>query len=262
MNRATEPLLGNADPPSFEVLRPEGRSPFVLTCDHASARIPNALGDLGLPEGERLRQIAWDIGSAGVTRALSEDLDAPAVLSGYSRLVIDCNRPFEHHTSITLKSEDTEIPGNANLGAGDRQRRQRELFHPYHDAIRKILDARESAGQRSVLVAMHSFTPAFHGEARAWDVAVLYQRDRRFSATLLDQLHDQPGLCVGDNEPYQVTDDHDYGIPVHGEQRGLLHALVEVRQDHIASADGQRKWGERLAALLPKALAALEEQDG
>ena len=259
MSRGAGLLLGDTEPPSCEVLRPEGRSEFVLTCDHASPRIPTALGDLGLPASERRRHIAWDIGSAGVARALSEHLDAPAVLSGYSRLVIDCNRPFEHHTSITAESEATEVPGNRDVDAADRERRQRELFHPYHDAIRKILDARAAAGRKSVLVALHSFTPTFHGESRPWHVSVLYQRDRRLSATLIDQLRDQPGLCVGDNEPYQVTDAHDYGIPVHGEQRGLLHTLVEVRQDLVADEAGQIAWGERLAEVLPKALAALED---
>lgn len=250
------PLLGPDEPPACEVVRPEGSSPFFLTCDHASRRIPVRLGDLGLTEAERARHIAWDVGAAGLARTLSERLDAALVLQNYSRLVIDANRPFENPDSIPVRSETTEIPGNRNLGADAVAARRREIFGPYHERIGDLLERRAEAGRATVVVAVHSFTPVYHGVQRPWHLAVLYGRDPRFARSLLAVLAGESGLCVGDNEPYQVDDESDYGIPVHAEKRGLPYALVEVRQDEIETEDRQRRWGERLAAWLGAALHA------
>lgn len=250
---STRTLLASDEPPACVVLRPNGGSPFVLTCDHGGNRIPRALGDLGLGAAERERHIAWDLGAAGLARGLSAALDAPLVMQNYSRLVIDCNRPFENPDSIALRSEDTEIPGNHGLTPDSIEERRREIFAPYHRSLGALLDTRAAAGRDSVLIALHSFTEVFRGESRPWDVSLLYQRDRRLSAALIDLLEDLPGLCVGDNLPYQVGDSHDYGIPVHGEARGLIHGLVEVRQDHLNTDAGRVAWVERLADVLPRA---------
>src|SRR5438067_731953 len=157
-------LLGEGDPPPVRILRPAGRSDFVLAADHAGRAIPRRLGDLGLPESELGRHIAWDIGIAGVTAKLAELLDATAVLQNYSRLVIDCNRRPDWDSSIPTVSELTEIPGNANITAAEREARRREIFEPYHRRLGELLDARAAAGRRTVLIAMHSFTPVFKGE--------------------------------------------------------------------------------------------------
>ena len=172
-------LLAGDEPTPVRVLRPRGTSDFVLAADHAGRLIPRALGTLGVAESELTRHIAWDIGIAAVTEALSELLDAAAVLQTYSRLVIDCNRSPGHPTSIPAISELTPIPGNEGLPDADRERRRRAIFDPYHAAIAALLDERGAAGRRTVLVAMHSFTPVFMSIARSVEVGVLITTKRR-----------------------------------------------------------------------------------
>ncbi len=253
-------LLDADEPPPVCVLREAGRSDFFLTADHAGRTIPRRLGTLGLPEGERARHIAWDIGIAGVTERLSAALDATAVFQTYSRLVIDCNRGHGVDSSIPTVSETTEIPGNRDLSSDERTARQREIFVPYHARIRDLLDARVKAGRRTVLVAMHSFTPVFKGTRRLMQVGVLYNREPRLAHILLGLLRAEGDLEVGDNAPYSVSDSTDYTIPMHGERRGLAHVELEIRQDLIADDAGQAAWAVRLTRLLCAADAELTNQ--
>lgn len=250
-------LLSAEDPYPVRVLRQGGASDIFLTADHAGWVIPKALGDLGVSETERRRHIAWDIGIADVTEKLSELLDATAVLQTYSRLVIDCNRHPDWPTAMPEISEHTSIPGNANLSAEDRQARVDAIFTPYHNCIHNLLDAR--ANRRTLLIAMHSFTPSFKGESRAMQIGMLYNRDPTLALILMDLLRQEGDLVVGDNAPYAVNDDSDYGIPVHGEKRGLPHVEVEIRQDLITSPEGQQAWAIRFARLLTAADAALKK---
>jgi len=250
-------LIAEDEPGPVTVLRPAGRSDFLLTADHAGRAIPRLLGTLGLSESERARHIAWDIGIAGVTERLAALLDATAVLQRYSRLVIDCNRQPGFDSSIPAISESTPIPGNEGLSAGEREARRAEIFAPYHEAIVRLLDARQQAGRRTVLVAMHSFTPVFKGVVRAVEIGVLYNRDARLPRLLLALLRAEGDLVVGDNEPYRVSDVTDYTVPVHGEGRGLPHVEIEIRQDLIADPEGESAWAARLARLLSAADAAL-----
>jgi predicted N-formylglutamate amidohydrolase len=252
-----EPLLAPDEPAPARVLRPQGQSDFVLTADHAGRVIPRRLGTLGVSEAERRRHIAWDIGIAGVTEALSERLDATALIQTYSRLVIDCNRDPGHPTSIPTISEATAIPGNENLPFAEREARRAAIFTPYHDAIAAALDAR--AGRRTMLIALHSFTPVFKGLARAVEIGVLYHRDRRLADIMLGLLRAEGDLAVGDNEPYAITDTSDYTIPVHGEGRFLPHVELEIRQDLIAGPAGETAWADRLARLLQAADERLRE---
>ena len=250
----TAPLLAADEPSPVTVLREGGRSAIVLTADHAGRLIPRSLRQLGVPDQEMERHIAWDIGIEGVTRRLSALLDAPAVLQTYSRLVIDCNRDPAWPTAMPEISEYTPIPGNVGLTAADRAARVAAIFTPYHDRITALLDARQAAGQRSVLVAMHSFTPSFKGESRAMQVGVLYNRDAAMAGVMLDLLRAEGDLVVGDNAPYAITEASDYGIPTHGEKRGLTHVEIEIRQDLIAEPAGQDAWAARFARLLTAAL--------
>jgi predicted N-formylglutamate amidohydrolase len=252
MNKASLRLLGESDPPPFHILREAGASPFVIMCDHASNRLPQRLGNLGLPDSELERHIAWDIGAAGVAGLLSERLDAFTIRQAYSRLVIDCNRTPGVPTSIVTISEDTEIPGNLSLSAAAIDSRVNEIFRPYHDRINRELDRRKRDNVLTVLVAVHSFTPVYRGVKRPWHVGLLYNRDNRMAERLMALLRAEGGLVVGDNEPYAISDESDYGIPVHGEKRGLPHAEIEVRQDLIGDEAGQIVWADRLAAMLKK----------
>jgi len=250
-------LLSDDDVAPLEVAGPDGPSPFLIICDHAGRLIPRSLGTLGLPAAELERHIAWDIGAAGVARRLGAALGARTVWQRYSRLVIDCNRPLDAPDSIAPRSEKTLIPGNQNVAPDAGEARAREIFHPYHDEIRRTLDRRQAEGRLTVLVAMHSFTPMFLEVARPWHVGVLYNRDARVAMPLLQALRDEGDLVVGDNQPYAVGDLTDYSVVNHGERRGIPHVELEIRQDLIADGGGQEAWAERLARLLPLVIQGL-----
>lgn len=256
------PLLAPDEKPPVFVHRSEGASPFLLSCDHAGRLLPRSLGRLGLPDHELDRHIAYDIGALEVSRRLADALDAVLIGQLYSRLVIDCNRPPGVDSSVPTISESTAIPGNAGLTEADRRARTDEIFRPYHDRLAAEIDQRLSEGRRTVLVAMHSFTPSYKGVARPWHIGTLYGRDGRLAAALRDALIRETDLVVGDNEPYSVSDDTDYAIPVHGERRGILHVGIEIRQDLITERAGQTKWGAILSRCLPDALARCHDEAG
>jgi predicted N-formylglutamate amidohydrolase len=243
-------LLEEGEPPAYSQWRPEGRSPFVIVADHASWHIPRRLGDLGLPAAELQRHIAWDIGALAVAQQVSAALDAPLIAQNYSRLVIDCNRDPAVATSIPSVSEHSNIPGNVGLSEAQLAARRREIFDPYHDCIRALLDARLSAGRPTILVAQHSMTDVYKGVRREMHAAILYNRDRRFAGLTLDMLRREPNLIVADNEPYFVSDETDYSIPRHGEARGLPHVEIEIRQDLIRDQAGQATWARRISRAL------------
>lgn len=240
-------LLAPDEPPAFEVVNPEGPSRAFLLCDHASHRLPRALGDLGLSPEELVDHIAWDPGAAVVARRLSELLDAPLVLSGYSRLAIDCNRPFHVASSIPELTCGVRVPGNEGLSEPARAARRDELFWPYHRAAERVIAARDARGVRSVVLSIHSFTPSLHGADRPWHVGLMYGRDPSLARALQPILARDPALVVGDNQPYQVTDGTDYSVPTYGERAGRPAVLVELRQDLVRGREGALAWAERLA---------------
>jgi predicted N-formylglutamate amidohydrolase len=250
-------LLSADEPAPVAVEIADGASPFLLIADHAGNRVPALLGDLGLPQAELDRHIGIDIGILGVGRALARHLGATLIHQPYSRLVIDCNRRPGRPDAMPEVSDGTRVPGNIGLDRAARARREAAIFHPYHARIAAEIDGREAAGRPVVLVALHSFTPR-HGDypaPRPWQVGVLWNRDDRLAMALIDVLAAGGDLTVGVNEPYGVSDDIDYAIPVHGEARGLVHVEIEIRQDQIAGPSAERAWATRLADALPAALA-------
>lgn len=251
-------LLFADEPSAVEEFNLSGDSDAVLTCDHASPRLPRRLGDLGLTTEQRLDHIGWDIGAAEVARRLALAIDAPLVLTGYSRLAIDCNRPPGVPSSIPALTGGVTVPGNLNLDDSSRTAREEALFHPYHRAVAGLLDRRHAAGRRSVILAIHSFTPDL-GPARPWNIGITYGRDRRLAGRLIEELRrGWPEIHVGDNLPYAVSDSGDYGMPVYGERRGLLHVLIELRQDGVVDEAGQALWADRLATCWRAIAADLE----
>lgn len=239
--------------PPFEIVNPDGRAPALVICDHASKFIPPEYENLGLPEAEVARHIGWDIGAGEVARALARLLDAPAVLCGTSRLVIDCNRRLDDPSSIPEVSDGTPIPGNRGLSPAERRRRAELVFHPYHRAIEERL---ARFPKPPALISIHSFTPVMNGFARPWHVGLLYDADDRLARPLIAALKAEPGLVVGDNEPYSGRNPVGYSLATYGNGMGLAPAVFEIRQDLIEDLENARIWAARLARALEPLLAA------
>lgn len=239
-------LLEQAEPPAFDVVNAHGSSNAVLVCDHATNRVPRRLCTLGLDPQQLADHIAWDPGAAEVARRLAVQLDAPLVLSGYSRLVIDCNRQLGRDDSIAQQSAGISVPGNCGLSPEDKALRRTALFEPYHHAISTLLDGRSH--RPTLLLSIHSFTPVLGGVPRPWHIGISHGRDRRFAALLLDALAHAADIVVGDNQPYPIDNAIDYTLPTHGDGRGLANVMIEIRQDGIVTAAAAVDWASRLAA--------------
>ena len=248
-------LIGANDPPPFETINEDGEAALLLICDHASCAMPEALNLLGLDEATVTDHIGWDIGAAAVTRQLSILLDAPAVLAGYSRLLIDCNRPAAAPDLVPPVADGRPVPGNQDLSPGDIAARREAFFEPYHEEIRYFLDKLETTGQVPILAAIHSFTPAMTSddEARPWQISICWDRDGRVALPALAALREE-GLCVGENQPYGFDELSDFAIPEYGLKRGLPHILVEIRNDQIRSDADVATWAARLALHFTAAL--------
>lgn len=235
-----------------EVVNPNGSAAIVFTCDHASNALPGAIPDLGLSAADMERHIAWDIGAGPITRYLARAFDAPAILCGTSRLVIDCNRQLHDPTLVPPSSDGTTVPANINLSPAARDERVRNYFLPYHAACRRVIEAQCSRGARPLFVAIHSMTDRMNGAFRPWEISLSSDRNREPTEKLLRALRAVPGLCVGDNQPYDMDPLQDYSTPEHALSRGLPYLQVELRQDLIGTAAGQ----ERMARILAEAMAA------
>ena len=222
-----------------------GASPLLLLCDHASNALPAEYGSLGLPASELARHIGWDIGAADVTRDLARRFSAPAILTRYSRLLIDPNRGPDDPTLVMRISDGAIVPGNARVDRAEIARRIERFHRPYHEAIRFQLDAMLARGVIPLVFAVHSFTPIWRGVQRPWHVTMLWDKDPRIAQAMIARLRKDPLLIVGDNEPYDGSLEGDT-LYQHATVRGLPHALVELRQDLVADRAGVREWSVRL----------------
>ncbi|MDR3476336.1 MAG: N-formylglutamate amidohydrolase [Devosia sp.] len=240
-------------PPAMTI-NADGASVFVLVCDHASNRIPEAYADLGLGPIDRLRHIAWDPGALAVSLQMVELLDAPLIHSTVSRLVIDCNRTYEAPDLIAKVSEQTAIPGNQAVGDDDRATRMAAFHAPFHAAIAAVLDARAAAGRETILIAMHSFTPVYRGVERPWPVGLIHGIDTTYTRAVYAALEAAaPDLYVGWNEPYAALNGVTYTLEHHGDGRGLPSTMIEIRHDEILEPEGVARWASLLARCLEAA---------
>jgi predicted N-formylglutamate amidohydrolase len=251
LNGTAVSLLADA---SYTILPGSLASGILLLCDHADNAIPASYGTLGLEPAQLRRHIAYDPGAAGITRHMSRILGAPAILTCYSRLLIDPNRGEEDPTLIMRISDGAVVPGNAKLMREERQKRLELYYRPYHDAIDLHIDAMMQTGKPPVIISIHSFTENWRGWMRPWHAGVLWDKDPRLVQPLLQALRADPSLVVGDNEPYLGALRGDC-IHKHSTMRGLANVLIEVRQDLIRDEDGQAEWGWRLAEILGRLLA-------
>jgi predicted N-formylglutamate amidohydrolase len=243
-------LLGLDDPDPVVVIGDGDRSPFLIVCDHAGRATPVSLHRLGLPDAAFETHIAWDIGVRALGEQLGRALGARVIAQAYSRLVVDCNRPPGHPQSIPEVSDGVAIPGNRGLGPADIEARLAAIHRPYHGAIAAEMDARAARGLPTLLVCLHSFTPSMAGVARPWEIGVLHLGGSPASWALLAALSAEPGLSVGDNQPYEMGDD-DYTAPFHALARGLDVLEIEVRQDITGDPAGRARMADLLARALP-----------
>lgn len=258
MPPSQSPPLAPDDPAPVEIVEIIDETPALLTCDHASRAVPRRLAGLGLEPGLIERHIGWDIGAAEVTRRLARALALPAILSGYSRLVIDCNRDPADRNSIPETSDGIPVPANRALSAAEREARHAGCFAPYHRAIAARLERFLAAGVAPALLSIHSFTPVMNGSARPWHVGILWDADPRIPVPLLAALRADPALVVGDNQPYSAREPAGYTVRHHAAAQGLPHVAIELRQDLIGTAEGASLWADRLAAALSPILAQRE----
>ncbi len=251
-----------SDSPPFEILNPDAKSPVLLVCDHASNRVPDTVngGTLGLPDSDMTRHIAFDVGAAAVTRHLAGLLDAHAILSRFSRLVIDPNRGEEDPTILMKLYDGSIIPGNRHADAAEKERRLALFHRPYHAALSAQIDHMISDGRTPALVSIHSFTKQLNGRPpRPWHLGVLWDKDARLAKPFMDYFAGDPDIVVGDNEPYsgELRGDTMY---YHGTARGLPHILIEIRNDLIRTETGQQAWADRIAPAIWTALETARKE--
>jgi predicted N-formylglutamate amidohydrolase len=249
----------------IEIIPGDDRAGLLLLCDHASNALPPGYGTLGLPPEQLARHIGWDIGAAEATRHLAAQLRAPAILTRYSRLLIDPNRGADDPTLVMRVSDGALVPGNARADAAEIERRVERYHRPYHAAIAATLDRILGLGVVPIVFAVHSFTPVWRGVQRPWHVTLLWDKDPRVAQAMIAFFRRDPGLIVGDNEPYDGCLEGDT-LYQHATARGLPHALIELRQDLVGSAQGARDWarmtGDGLAELVADPMIRRIEHHG
>lgn len=233
----------------YEIVAGQGHVRLILLCDHASNRLPEEYGALGLEPAQFERHIAYDIGAAALTRGLAARLGAAAVLSCFSRLLIDPNRGMNDPTLIMRISDGAAVPGNRDVDEAERARRISRFHRPYHDAIVGVMAKVRAQGHVPFLVSIHSFTPVWRGWPRPWHVGIMWDRDEQVARAMISGFLAQGDLVAGDNEPYHGALEGDT-LNTHGTKPGLPHALIEVRQDLIAAKTGVDEWVERVAKVV------------
>ena len=249
-------LIDPNEPPAVSLLNEQGQAKVLLVGDHVSNLIPKSLQQLGLEDWVLQEHVAYDIGSRKLLTHLVDHLDAPAVLAGYSRLVVDLNRSLEDPSVIPEVSDDIPIPGNQSLSREHRAQRVHSFYTPYRAAIDHALHRFRQRGIVPALIAIHSFTPQMAGFERPWHIGLLWDKDPRIPVPLLQRLGAHPAaINVGDNEPYSGKHPADYTIDHHAEAAGLPHVSIEVRQDLVNTEAGAEKWATILAEALEEILA-------
>lgn len=234
----------------FEVVEGSRKRGLVLVADHARRALPDEYGDLGLPATEFERHIAYDIGVEAVTRGLAAVLDAPAVMASFSRLLIDPNRGEEDPTLIRQLYDGTVVPGNYPIAAAEREKRLDRFYRPYHDAVDAVIASVAQASDcPPFILSIHSFTPVMRGFVRPWHAGILWDSDPRAPLPLIEALSRDERLVIGNNEPYDGALRGDTMFR-HAIVNGYAHALIEIRQDLIATKDGVRQWVDRVAPIV------------
>ena len=239
----------------FTTYNDDAPAPVLLVADHASRHIPEDMHQLGLADWVLEKHVAWDIGSDELARSLAKELDAPLILAGFSRLIIDPNRNPESRSSIAEISDGIAIPGNMDLDERQKAQRIKSFFQPYHDRIAQQLATFAANGIVPAMISVHTCSPVFDRVVRPWHIGIMWDKDPRIPVPFMQRLASMEGICIGDNEPYSGRHPHDFTIDHHAEAAGLPHVGIEVRQDLVAATDGAREWAGILANALREILA-------
>jgi len=256
-NNPATPLLSTSEPPPFDVVNALSESPILLVCDHASCRIPDALGDMGLDPFARRCHLAHDIGAGALTRNLAKSLDVTAVMARYSRLVVDCNRQLMDPGAFLEYGDGMLVPGNRNLSQADKDARADAIYWPYHNAIDEQVKRLQAVGSPPAFISIHSFTPVLNGESRTTEIGILWDKDERLAELFVGEFRDV-GFKTGDNEPYSGKALQDFTVDHHAEEGGLPHVGIEIRQDLID--DTSRI--DAIAPVLHRIIASIPEWRG
>lgn len=255
-----ESLLSPDEPEAFVVLNEQATSPVLLVCDHASRRIPKALGTMGLDPLARRCHLAQDIGAGDLTRQIAKELKLTSVLCSYSRLVVDCNRELMDPGAFLEFGDGVIIPGNRNLRARDKKIRADHIYWPYHKAIDAQIARLQARDQNPIIIAVHSFTPVLNGESRPWEIGVLWDVDQTTAEVFIHDFRNA-GFVVGNNEPYSGKAPQDYTIDHHAERNGLSHVGIEIRQDLIDDVAGVNRLAVEMSRIIDTLPARISPTD-
>lgn len=250
-------LIAPDDPKPYSYFNEEGRAPLLIVCDHASNAFPAAMNRLGVANWVLEKHVAYDIGAADVARHLALLLDAPAVLAGYSRLIVDVNRQLHDPSAFVRVSDGIAIPGNLDMSETEREQRIESFFTPYHEAVSRKLFEFQERGVAPAFISVHSCTPVFNRVVRQMHIGIMWDQDERIPVPLINRLREMEGVCVGDNEPYSGRDTHDFTVDFHAEKAGLPYVGIEVRQDLVNTRQGAEEWAGKLAVGLRDVLSGL-----
>ena len=256
IKKLDETLLAPDEPAPFIILNPDAVVPVLLVCDHASHRFPRSLGTMGLDYLNRHSHVVHDIGAGALVEMLANTLGVTAVLCQYSRLIVDCNRELVDHNAFLKFNDGVDIPANHNLRSDEKEKRASEIYWPYHNAIEGQIGRLKDQGINPVFISVHSFSPVINGEARKWEIGVLWDKDSTTAEFFLSNLG-EAGYFVGDNKPYSGKDPEDFTIDHHAEPSGLPHVGIEIRQDLIHHGDGIK----RISGVLQKIINLVAGQN-
>ena len=244
------PLIENA----------EAQNRLILVCEHAANHIPTAWGDLGLTAEQREAHIAWDPGALALSRALSQRLDAVLIHAPVSRLVYDCNRAPDMPGAMPARSEIHDIPGNASISAAERLARTEAVYLPWATGLHALIARRIALGLRPAIVTIHSFTPVYHGKPRRVEFGVIHDADPHLSVAILNAAHKMTRLQAELNAPYSAADDVTHTLRVQATPYGLHNAMLEIRNDLIATPEAVDAMADQLAAVLNMGLVEIQRQ--
>lgn len=248
-------ILTVAEGTAVSVENAGGASPVLLVCEHASLRLPVALGTLGLSPEALTAHIAWDPGALDVARRLSRSLDATLLFQNFSRLAYDCNRPPESPDAMPETSEIYAIPGNRDIPAEERQARIDGIYRPWRRVLAETIAGRKAAGRKTAIVTIHTFTPVYKGVRRDVEIGILHDRDSRLADAMLARAARQHDYRIERNAPYGPADGVTHTLVEHGLANGLLNVMIEMRNDLVRDEIGQARISRLLEALVSESLA-------